>query len=103
MIISYNFGYYVPQLGGAVLGCSEIFTCKTFRQFADEVRKPLAIGGMMAFAEEQHVPRSSMCLLININNLHRFTIHMKNVREYKKAVDDWVDYKAEKKDKYWTE
>lgn len=103
MIISYNFAYHVPELGGGVFGCSEQFTCKTFRQFADEVRHPVAIQGMMNFAEERIVPRSSMCLLINIDNIHRFTIRMKNVREYKKAVDDWIADKAEKNDKYWTE
>ncbi len=99
MIISYNIAYDVPELGGRVFGCSEIFTCKVFRQFSDMLRNPESIKVLMDFAEEHYVPVSSIAILVNIDNIHRFTIRMKNVREYKVAVDDYIQDKREERDR----
>jgi hypothetical protein len=95
MIISYNFAHYHPDIGGGVFGHSQIFTCKTFRQFSDELRYSIAIKNIFEFAEKRHVPRSYMCLLVNIDNNHYFRIRMINVREYKQAVDDYIKSKEQ--------
>lgn len=90
MIISYNFGHSCPELGSEPMGYSQFFTCKVFRQFADEVRDPIAIRGMMDFADRHYIPKSSMTIFININNEHRFPIKMINVREYKRAIEEFI-------------
>jgi hypothetical protein len=97
VIISYNIGYYVEGLGSGIFGFSDIFTCKTFRQFSDQFRDPDTIKMFMDFAEKEVVPRSSLTILVNIDNSHKFRIKLKNCREYKKAVDDWIANKNKEK------